>query len=101
MTVALIVKAGAASVFIALVDPAWAVPIQTFLLIVLTVITARVHKGVKRAEENTTEAKANATHAASAAAAAAAVARDSNRIVKDIGGALRTTAPPAEEDHTS
>lgn len=93
----------AGSVILALIDPAWAVPAQTFLLIVLTVVTFRVGGNVKQTKtqnqeiiqkgeeihEDVLKAKANSTHAASAAAAAAAVARDSSRIVKDVGKMFR------------
>lgn len=90
-------------IVLGLIDPAWAVPLQTLLLIVLTIVTVKVGGNVKTAQkqneqiidkgdqihEDVLKAKANATHAASAAAAAAATARDSSRIVKDVGSLFR------------
>lgn len=93
---------------LAVVNPAWAGSLQTLLLIVLAIVTYVTNRNVKTTHgqnqeikesvDNThasvLEAKANATHAASAAAAAAAVARDSSRILKEVGGMFRDLRPP-------
>lgn len=96
---------------LAVVNPAWAGSVQTLLLIVLAVVTYLTNRNVKTAQgqndqilqkgeqihEDVLQTKANSTHAASAAAAAAATARDSSRIVKDVGALFRATRDPNEE----
>lgn len=88
-----------------ILDPAWALPANTFLLIALTVVTwkigQRTHSKVDAvktvAEENkqATETLSEISSAAAIAAGhAATAAADAARITKDLGGAIRRTDLP-------
>lgn len=85
MIAALIASTIGGSVYAA-VDPAWAVPVNSLLVIIQLVLIAFFGR---RVDAKTTKAHASATDAATASASAAQAAADAARVVKEIGGVLR------------
>lgn len=73
----------------ALIDPQWAAPINSALLIVLAVIARRGTIQIKRARGELKAVNKNSTEAANAAAWAASAAADAARAAKDVGGYFR------------
>jgi hypothetical protein len=90
------------------IDPVWATPVNTFLLIVLAVVsiwrgrTMREHaKKVEELPEKVDNighrvgaVQRSIIHAVQASADAAESASDAARIAKEIGGAVRKSEPP-------
>lgn len=90
-----IVTVAAANAAATFIDSGWAIPLNTALLIVLALVSARNTRKIDETKDHVLETKANTTHAASAAAAAAASALTAARIAKEVGGTLRSVEPPA------
>lgn len=89
------------------IDPVWATPINTVLLLAIALIGYLSNRRVSRVETkaDNIQAKADAIHqdvgnAASAAASAANAAADSARITKEIGGAIRHIGDPSVQPPT-
>lgn len=89
-----ILTVAAANVAATVIDSEWAIPLNTLLLVILSLVTRQTGKKIDNTKSHVIEAKVNATHAASAAAAAAASALTAARISKEIGGTLRTVETP-------
>lgn len=77
----------------AAVDPAWAIPANTLLLILQVVAVyyfgRRVDSKANDVQDKVTQAHSAATDAASASSSAASAAADAARIAKEIGGFVR------------
>lgn len=90
---------------IAALDPAWSLPLNSALLIVLTVVTFIIGKRQKdnhaQTDEKVTAIADMTANAATAAMHAAGSAADAARISKDLGGQFRETrVPPGTTDTT-
>lgn len=70
------------------IDPAWALPLNTALLIIMAILNAATHGRVKATQQDV-------GHAASAAADAAQAAADAARISRELGGVAREVHPPS------
>lgn len=95
----------AAAVF-STIDPVWATPLNTLLLLVTVLVGAIINRKVNRVEDKqqAIDAKADAIHksvghAAAASASAAEAAATSARIAKEVGGQIRN-APTGNTDAT-
>lgn len=74
---------------VSLLAPDWAGPANTALLIILTIVTAKLHRKADDIHGDVSSAAAAALAAAEAAAQAAVVSADSARITREIGGSIR------------
>lgn len=74
---------------ISTVDPVWATPVNTFLLMLTAIVGVLINRRVKRVEQKAHDIHQDVGHAANAAAAAASAAADSARIAKELGGQVR------------
>lgn len=84
------------------IDPLWATPVNTFLLMLTAIVGYIINKRVKRVEDKANAIHNDVGHAASAAAAAASAAADSARITKEIGGQMRRVdVPPTDTTDTT
>lgn len=84
----------AAAVF-SVVDPVWATPINTLLLLITLIAGALLSKKVGRVEEKADRNHETSTHAANAAASAAESAATAARITQELGGSLRGIQAPS------
>lgn len=74
------------------IDPQWATPLNTLLLLVTLVAGAFLNRKVGRVEDKADRNHRTATDAASASASAAEAALTAARIAKELGGQLRTVS---------
>lgn len=77
----------------ATIDPNWATPLNTFLLLLTAIVGLMVKKRVDRVEAKTDRNHETTANAATAAAAAASAAADAARITKELGGVARSVDP--------
>lgn len=76
-------------VLAAAVDPAWATPVNTLLLLLTAVAGYFINRRIRSVEDKTDRNHVTTTHAANAAASAADAAAESARIAKELGGEIR------------
>lgn len=76
------------------VDPIWATPLNTLLLLVTVVIGAILNRKVNRVQDKQEDMHQSIGHSAAASASAAEAAATAARITKELGGLVRTVDPP-------
>lgn len=82
------------AVVISAIDPVWATPVNTALLLAMATLGYAMNKRGKRVEEKVHDIHTDVGHAATAAASAAEAAAAAARITKELGGIVRHVDPP-------
>lgn len=78
------------------IDPVWATPLNTALLLLTAVVALYNNNRTRRIEDKAHQIHQDVSSAASAAASAASAAADSARIAKELGGNVRHVDVPLE-----
>lgn len=76
------------------IDPVWATPVNTALLIIMAALGYVMNKRGKRVEEKVHDIHTDVGHAAAAASSAAEAAAAAARISKELGGVARHVEIP-------
>lgn len=88
-----LVLIGASAGVSAAIDPEWAAPINTLLLLLTAIAAAIINRSVQRVEVKADRNHETGVQAANAAASAADAAAAAARITKELGAAARNVDP--------